>query len=211
MNFQPLKYVYQASGKKDGYTLLLLHGTGGDEHDLFPIAKQFGNDINILSLRGNVSEHGMPRFFKRLGMGIFDEKDLEFRTAEMVGFIKELAAKEGFDSRKVVALGYSNGANIAGGALALWPDFLAGAILYRPMLPFQSMPVVAAGQVPVFISNGLQDPTIPESDTENLVHWLQQSGFVLSQHKLPNGHNLTQQDILLSVDWFNKNYVNGKL
>jgi phospholipase/carboxylesterase len=211
MDFQPLKYIYQASDTKDAYTLLLLHGTGGDEHDLFPIAKQFGSQLNVLSLRGNVLEHGMPRFFKRLGMGIFDEKDLEFRTDEMVNFIKQLSVKEGFNADKVIALGYSNGANIAAGALALYPEFLAGAILYRAMLPFKIMPKVAAAKVPVFTSHGKQDPTIPPSDTVQLLNWLQDTGFDVTSHQLPNGHNLTQEDILLSVDWFNKNYIHGKL
>src|SRR6476620_276752 len=133
MDFQPLKYIYQPSEKNGAYTLLLLHGTGGDEHDLVPLAKHFGTDMNVLSLRGNVSEHGMPRFFKRLGMGIFDEKDLEFRTHEMAAFIRQLSEKEGFDLNKIIALGYSNGANIAGSLLLLYPGFLSGAILYRPM------------------------------------------------------------------------------
>lgn len=211
MNFQPLKYIYQSSGIKDAYTLLLLHGTGGDEHDLLPIAKQFGNPINVLSLRGNVSEHGMPRFFKRLGMSIFDEKDLEFRTEEMISFIKELAVTEGFDSTKIIALGYSNGANIAGSSLALSPGFLAGAILYRPMLPFKNMPEVSIENIPVFVSNGMQDPTIPFIDTANLVQWLQDSGYMVTQQMLPGGHQLTQEDIVMSVDWFNKNFSNGKL
>ncbi len=136
MDFQPMHYIYKPSGKPNARTLLLLHGTGGDERDLLPISESFGENFNVLSLRGNVSENGMPRFFKRLGMGIFDEKDLEFRTNEMIAFIKEISEKEGFDTSKIIALGYSNGANIAGASLFLQPNFLAGAILFRPMQPF---------------------------------------------------------------------------
>jgi len=209
MNFQPLKYIYQSSGKPGAATLLLLHGTGGDETDLLPLAQQFGSDVNVLSLRGNVSEHGMPRFFKRLGMGIFDEQDLEFRTGEMIAFVKELSGKEGFDLNKIVALGYSNGANIAGSALALAPGFLAGAILYRPMLPFKAMPVIKAAVLPVFMSNGLQDPTIPARDTDALVQWLTEAGYDVENHRLPVGHQLTHEDVALSVAWFHKKLGNG--
>ena len=117
MNYQPLKYIYKASGNPEAYTLLLLHGTGGNEKDLIGLGESFGADLNLLSVRGNVREHGMPRFFKRLGMGIFDEEDLNFRTDELLDFLNNIAKAEGFDVKKVIALGYSNGANIAGAML----------------------------------------------------------------------------------------------
>lgn len=207
MEFQPLKYIYQASEKAGAYTLLLLHGTGGDEHDLIPLARQFGTDVNVLSLRGNVSEQGMPRFFKRLGMGIFDEKDLEFRTHEMVSFIRQVAEKEGFDLNKMIALGYSNGANIAGSLLLLYPGFLSGAILYRPMQPFRNFPDVNdTRHTPVFMSNGQQDPTINPEDTLRYVKQMEDAGFKVNHHSLPYGHNLTPDDLKLSVDWYAKNF-----
>jgi len=139
MDFTPLKYIYRPAEHTAHYTLLLLHGTGGNETDLFPLAAQLGSNYNLLGVRGNVSEGGMPRFFRRLGMGVFDEQDLHFRTDELVASIKAIAAKEGFDPAKVIALGYSNGANIAGATLIKYPGFLAGAILYRPMRPFSSI------------------------------------------------------------------------
>ena len=207
MNYQSLKYVYQASGKPGAYTLLLLHGTGGDENDLLPIGYKFGSDINILSLRGNVLEHGMPRFFKRLGMGVFDEADLTFRTHEMVHFIKELSAKEGFDAGKLIALGYSNGANIAAATLFLYPGFLAGAILYRPMQPFKQMPVAEKMvQTPVFSSNGNEDPTINPQATRQFVALLKERGFKSTHYDLNTSHNLTQQDLQLSQEWFAKHF-----
>lgn len=210
MEFQPLKYNYQPSGNKDAYTLLLLHGTGGDENDLLPLATYFGNDFNVLSLRGNVLEQGMPRFFKRLGMGIFDEEDLTFRTHEMIAFIKELSAKEGFDPGKVISLGYSNGANITGSALYLYPGFFAGAIMYRSMQPFKTLPVPEGQQrTPVFMSNGLQDPTINATDTLSYVQQLKAAGFDVSDHQLPTGHNLTQEDLNLSVNWYQKHFRHG--
>lgn len=202
-NYQPLQYIYQSSGNADAYTLLLLHGTGGDETDLLPIGKQFGDQVNLLSVRGNVSEHGMPRFFKRLGMGIFDEKDLEFRTHELVSFIEQLSAKEGFDKSKIIALGFSNGANIAGSILTLYPDLLAGAILFRPMQPFKVAPdFVNTAHTPVFMTNGAADSTIRKEDTAAYLALLKQAGFDVSNYTLHAGHGLVQEDIELSIEWF---------
>src|SRR5688572_7612750 len=105
MEHKPLKYIYRKGGGTSSPTLLLLHGTGGDENDLLQLAGFFPAGLNILSLRGNVSENGMPRFFKRIAMGVFDEDDLRFRTHELVSFVNELAVKEGFDGKKIIALG----------------------------------------------------------------------------------------------------------
>ena len=203
MNYQPLQYIYHSSGNADAYTLLLLHGTGGDETDLLPIGKQFGNNLNVLSLRGNVNENGMPRFFKRLGMGIFDEKDLEFRTREMVSFIDQLSVKEGFDKNKIIALGFSNGANIAGSTLVLYPDFLAGAVLFRPMQPFKNIGAFKNNaNTPVLMTNGSADGTIRKEDTAEYVLQLQQAGFNVSNYTLPTGHGLIQEDLKLALNWY---------
>lgn len=207
MDFQPLKYIYKASANADAYTILLLHGTGGNENDLLPLAANFGKCYNILSVRGNVSENGMPRFFKRLGMGVFDEQDLDFRTDELVAFIKEIAAKEDFDSSKVIALGYSNGANIAGSTLVKYPDFLGGAVLYRPMQPFKTIKSQGTeSTIPVFFSSGIADPTIEPSATPIYVLTLEELGFKVDYHELPTGHNLTMDDIKLSAEWLEKNF-----
>jgi len=209
MEFQPLTYIYKASGTPDAYTLLLLHGTGGDENDLLPLAANFGDTLNLLSVRGNVSENGMPRFFKRLGMGVFDEQDLDFRTDELVAFVKAAAVEKGFDSTKVVALGYSNGANIAGAALVKYPSFLAGAILYRPMQPFTAItvPAIKASNVPVFFSSGKADPTIQQGTTPKYVNTLKQLGYNVAFHDLPTGHNLTREDLELSIEWFGNHFA----
>ena len=202
MDFKPLTYLYESSGNPEAYTLVLLHGTGGDERDLIPLAKNFGNQFNILSLRGNVSENGMPRFFKRLGMGVFDEDDLKFRTHEMVGFIKEIAPKEGFDSTKLIALGYSNGANIAGSTLILYPNFLSGAILFRPMLPYKQMPNFKTKKnVSVFLSSGISDSMVSSSEIKFYKELLDKNNFATELHQLNVGHNLTQEDILLAIKW----------
>ncbi|KOS05673.1 hypothetical protein AM493_06220 [Flavobacterium akiainvivens] len=202
MDFQALKYIYKPSAQPGAYTLLLLHGTGGNEADLIPLAENFGNGFNILSVRGNVSENGMPRFFRRLGMGIFDEEDLNFRTDELVAFVKEIAVKEGFDSTKVIALGYSNGANIAGATLVKYPGFLAGAIMYRPMPPFKKLSIDGtANSTPVLMTSGAMDGTVNRQDNQQYAEALQHVGYVVTHQILPSGHNLTQQDLTLTVDW----------
>ena len=207
MNYQEMIYIYQPAANPTGYTLLLLHGTGGNEVDLLPIGRQFGDRVNILSLRGNVSEHGMPRFFKRISMGIFDEDDLRFRTDEMLHSIKKISVKEGFDSAKVIALGYSNGANIAGSALLMYPDFFAGAILFRPMQPFASPATfAAAGRTPILMTNGAADPTIDPVAAQHYAQLLANAGFDVTAYSLPAGHGLTQEDLHLAQQWFHKHF-----
>lgn len=205
MDFKPLQYIYKGTGNSSAKTLLLLHGTGGNEYDLLSLAKDFGADINILSLRGNVLENGMHRFFKRLEMGVFDEHDLEFRTEEMIYFIKELSIKEGFDSTKIIALGYSNGANIAGATLLLRPDFFAGAILYRPMQPFRYTPNLKSNKnIPLFVSSGKNDTMMNIMETNAYLEILKNENFNVSHYEINTGHNLTQEDINLSIAWFKK-------
>tara|TARA_R110002050_G_scaffold67407_2_gene145890 strand:+ start:21302 stop:21922 length:621 start_codon:yes stop_codon:yes gene_type:complete len=202
MNFQPLKYVYKAAENLEASTLLLLHGTGGDEKDLLPLAKNFGNHFNILSVRGNVTEQGMPRFFRRIGLGIFDEKDLKFRTDELISFIGDTANKEGFDSTKVIALGYSNGANIAGSMLVHYPNFLLGAILFRPMLPYKIMPEFKTDKlVKVFVSCGKSDTMVTTSEIQDYMILLEKGNFNVELNTLNTGHNLTEEDIELAVKW----------
>ncbi|MCW4468871.1 alpha/beta hydrolase [Flavobacterium sp. MFBS3-15] len=207
MDFQTLKYIYKPSGNPDAYTLLLLHGTGGDERDLIPLSQNFGDAYNILSLRGNVSENGMPRFFKRLGMGIFDEADLHFRSDEMVSFINETAIKEGFNSKKIIAVGYSNGANIAGAIMVKYPHFFAGAILYRPMQPFKSIEDSNEdSNTKIFFSSGQLDPTVDIKTTLKYIDILKRKGLNITFHEIPAGHQLTQQDVMLSERWLSENF-----
>ena len=207
MDYQPLKYIYKASGNPEAYTLLLLHGTGGNEHDLVGLGAEFGEHINLLSVRGNVLEHGMPRFFKRLGMGVFDEEDLRFRTEELLNFIREISIKEAFDSTKVIALGYSNGANIAGALLVTHPEALAGAILFRPMPPYKELPsFTSAVHVPLFVSSGQMDPTVDPVSIQQYVETLKSGGFKVHHVSLPAGHNLSQQDLDLAKGWFKNEF-----
>lgn len=202
-----MNYVYKSSGIVGARTLLLLHGTGGNENDLLSLADFFPKELNVLSVRGNVLENGMPRFFKRIGMGVFDEKDLEFRTFEMKAFLRQLSEIENFDIEKLIALGYSNGANIAGSALFLEPDFFAGAILLRPMLPYQTKrPQRNSGGMPVFMSSGNQDPTVELHDISAYTEILESSGFTVDSKILPAGHNLTRTDLELAAGWFAEHF-----
>lgn len=206
--FQPLTYIYQPALGPARATLLLLHGTGGDERDLLPLAARFGAGLNVLSVRGNVQEGGMPRFFRRLGMGVFDEADVVFRTHELADFLPKVAEKEGFDVDKLIAVGYSNGANIAGGLLMLYPGLLAGAALWRPMQPLvQAVPAFAAPRpVPVFFAPGAQDPTVRPAATEAYAQLLAQAGYDLTRRDAPAGHNLTPADLDGAVAWLHANF-----
>ncbi|MBW8244799.1 alpha/beta hydrolase [Muricauda oceani] len=208
MDFTPLKYIYRPDGIPDANTLLLLHGTGGNEEDLIPLTSEYGDGFNILSVRGNVLEHGMPRFFRRLGMSIFDEEDLTFRTHELANFLIEVAKKEGFDSSKLIAYGYSNGANIAGALLLLYPVFLKGAILLRPMKPFQVLPQISLKhQSYVFLSSGRTDGTVNIVHVKEFAEYLQEGGYTVESYLVDAGHNLSKEDIALSVAWYTQHFT----
>jgi phospholipase/carboxylesterase len=205
--FQPLTYIYQPAPDAVR-TILLLHGTGGDERDLLPLAARFGAGFNVLSVRGNVEEGGMPRFFRRLGMGVFDEPDVVFRTHELADFLTKAAHKEGFDPAQLIAVGYSNGANIAGGLLMLYPSLLAGAVLWRPMQPMvQQVPAFKSPRpVPVYFAAGQHDPTVRPAATEAYAALLTQAGYDLTRRDAPAGHNLTQADLDGAIAWMATNF-----
>jgi phospholipase/carboxylesterase len=214
MNYQPLHYLYQpATEASTGLTLLLLHGTGGDERDLLPLAQGFGPGVNVLSVRGNVSENGMPRFFRRLAMGVFDEADVAFRTHELAAFLQQVSRTEGFDPQQLVAVGYSNGANIAGALLLLYPDLLARAVLWRPMQPLtKEVPTQPSHRAaPVLFMPGAQDPTVNPADTASYAALLTKRGFRLTQETVPAGHNLTQRDIDVAAAWLRNNFPPPKM
>jgi phospholipase/carboxylesterase len=162
----------------------------------------------VLSLRGNVQEGGMPRFFRRLGMGVFDEADVVFRTHELADFLANVATKEGFDPSQLIAVGYSNGANIAGSLLMLYPGLLAGAVLWRPMQPLvKEVPVFNTPRpVPVFFTPGQHDPTVRPAATDAYAALLTQAGYQLTRRDMPASHNLTQADLDGAVAWLATNF-----
>jgi len=149
-------------------TLLLLHGTGGDENDLLPLGNELWPGAALLSVRGKVSENGMPRFFRRFAEGVFDVEDLKFRTDELAQFLDAAAARYDFSATKLIAVGYSNGANIAASLILLHPHHLAVAVLFRAMVPFAPDIIRDFSNLSIFIGAGEQDPTVPRSQPQEL-------------------------------------------
>lgn len=197
-----------AKNKKDSYTLLLLHGTGGDENDLVDIGRLFGKDVNLLSVRGKVLEGGMPRYFKRLAEGVFDMEDLRFRTKELYDYLVSASGEFGIDNNKIIALGYSNGANIAGSIMLTYPDFLAGMIQFRPMKPFNVLEKINFPETPVFTSAGRSDFAVTVIESKSWADELESFGAKVDYNLINTGHNLTNEDIELSLRWFQKNFSN---
>ena len=182
-------------------TLLLLHGTGGDENDLIPLGRELDPDANLLSPRGKVLENGMPRFFRRLAEGIFDEEDLIRRTHELADFIEQASSKYRLDRQNLLAVGYSNGANIAGSLLLLRPHTLAGAILLRPMVPIVPEPLPDLSGVPVLAVSGRYDAIVPMDEALELVYLLRQAGAEVSGSLENAGHGLTDATVEIVRQW----------
>ena len=186
--------------------MLLLHGTGGNENDLVPLASRIAPDAAVLSPRGKVLENGMPRFFRRFPQGTFDLEDLRVRTDELAGFVETASAAYKLDSRRVVAVGYSNGANIAASMLLSHSRLLAGAVLFRPVLPFVPNTVPDLTGIPVLIAAGHLDEFVRAEETERLAALLQETGARVTLRWHASGHELTLDDIEAAKDWLSKNY-----
>lgn len=189
-------------GSADLPPLLLLHGTGGDEHDLVGLGQAVAPGAALLSPRGPVLEHGMPRFFRRLAEGAFDEADLRLRTEDLADFVAEARAAYGLAAP--VALGFSNGANIAASLLLLRPEVLAGAVLLRAMTPFADPPSAKLGGKPVLVLSGLADPIATPANAKRLVAQLDERGARVEHRLLPSGHGLSQTDVTASAAWLRR-------
>lgn len=182
-------------------TLLLLHGTGGSEDDLIQLGREISQSASILSPRGKVLENGAPRFFRRLAQGVFDLEDLKFRTNELADFVKNASKIYSFDAQNVVAVGYSNGANIAASLLLLRPEVLSAAILFRPMIPLIPDRALDLSEKNIFVSSGLHDPIVPKRETERLVDLFKGSGANIIIHWEESGHELTMEEITEARKW----------
>ena len=192
----------ESSKDHDSLTLLLLHGTGGEENDLIPVAKMLEiTNASILSPRGKVLENGMPRFFRRLAEGIFDIEDLKFRTNELADFVRDASKTYAFDLNRIMAIGYSNGANIAASLLLLRPEILFSAILFRPMIPLVPEPLPNLSNKRVLVSAGLRDPIVASYQTKDLIDLLIRVGANVSVQWQNSGHELTQRDVKLAREW----------
>jgi phospholipase/carboxylesterase len=179
--------------------LLLLHGTGGDENDLLPLAARIAPGAALLSPRGKVLEHGMPRFFRRLDEGVWDYDDLAQRTAELGDFLRQ--ARTAYRLEPPIAVGYSNGANIGWSLLLKKPDALKGAVLMRAMLPFDPRPLPDLSGIPVLMLAGAQDELIPLDQAGLLAALLGEAGADVTYEVVPSGHGLTPEDLKLAAGW----------
>jgi len=182
-------------------TLLLLHGTGGNERDLIPLGRELDANAALLSPRGKILENGMPRFFRRLAEGVFDLEDLKYRANELADFVSAAAQHYGFASDNLIAVGYSNGANIAGAMLLLRPEVLANAILFRAMVPLHPDKLPNLSSVRVWIGAGDQDPIVPASETKRLAELLRQAGADVTIQFAKAAHGLTNDDIKAARGW----------
>ena len=182
-------------------TLLLLHGTGGNEHDLIPFGKELDPSAALLSPRGKILENGMPRFFRRLAEGVFDLEDLRTRTHELADFVIAAAERYKIDISKIVAVGYSNGANIAASLLLRRPEILRAAILFRAMVPLipDSMPDLSS--VNIWIGAGDHDPIVPPSETQRLVDLLRRAGANVTIRFTNATHGLTDVEVRTAKHW----------
>jgi phospholipase/carboxylesterase len=197
-----LSFVHRYIPGPSRDTVLALHGTGGNEDDLVPLARELAPSANLLSPRGRVLEQGMPRFFRRLAMGVFDEEDLVGRARDLANFVVDAAKTYAFDATRVFALGYSNGANVAAAVLLLHPSTLAGAALLRPVLPLEPpSPPVLTGK-PVLIAAGTHDPYSDRGRVEALVDRLKQGGADVEVHWARRGHELGPDELEKTRRWF---------
>lgn len=198
---KPQSFIHRFEKGADGARpLLLLHGTGGDENDLIPLGRMVAPDAPLLSPRGKVLENGMPRFFRRLAEGVFDEDDVRRRANELADFIDD--ARTAYKmSKPPTALGYSNGANTAAAILLLRPKTLAGAILLRATLPLAQPASVDLTGVPVLIASGARDPMMSAEGATRLADVLQRAGASVTHRSLPFGHELSQTDVSLAKQW----------
>jgi phospholipase/carboxylesterase len=197
-----MKHIYQKGTDPNKPVLLLLHGTGGNELDLLPLAGMIDDAAHLLSVRGNILENGMPRFFRRLAEGVFDEEDLVFRTKELNEFLDEAAQEYEFNRNNIVAVGYSNGANIAASLLFHYQDALKAAILHHPMVPRRGINLPDLSGKSVFISAGTNDPICSPEESNELQSLLEKANAKVQIHWENHGHQLTNTEVEAAAKWY---------
>ena len=200
-----MNYVYK-EGNKEKPVLFLLHGTGGDEHSLLALAEIIDPEASVLSVRGNVLEQGMPRFFRRVAEGVFDMEDLAFRTEELKQFLDEKANELGFNRENVIAIGYYNGANIAANLLFNYENVLKGAILHHPMVPNREAVVANQQGTEVFIAAGVNDPICPQAEATDLQQFLAEAGANVTLEWESFGHQLTMNEVQKAKAWYESKF-----
>jgi phospholipase/carboxylesterase len=194
-------------GTLSGLTLLLLHGTGGDGDSLLQLGYTLAPGAVLLSPTGKVREGESRRFFRRLAEGVFDQEDLAIRTRELGEFVRDAAVAYHLDRRRVVAVGHSNGANIAASLMLRQPDALAGAVLFRPMVPFDEPPAGLLSGIPVLICAGERDSLVPVGDTDRLAEMFRSADSDVTVHVARAGHELAMADVVTARDWLARNFA----
>jgi phospholipase/carboxylesterase len=198
------EHEFRPGSDRAAPTLLLLHGTGGNEHDLLPVGEQLDHAGAVLSPRGKVSEGGMPRWFRRLSEGVFDTDDVVRRAEELAGFVTDAARHHGFDRSNVVALGFSNGANIAASLLLLHPAVLRGGILFSAMLPLRPPQLPDLSHAAVYLGQGRLDPIAPAESAEELARLLDEAGAAVTLDWHDAGHQLGPAQLGGAAAWLTK-------
>ncbi len=194
-------FIHEFVPGRSDRTLLILHGTGGNEHDLIPLGRELDPNAALLGPRGKILENGMPRFFRRLAEGVFDLEDLEKRTNELADFVVAAVRFYQLAADQVVAVGYSNGANIGASLLLLRPEILRAAILFRAMVPLVPDNLPSLSSVRVWIGAGDRDPIIPASETQRLVELLRSAGADVTIRFADATHGLTNADVETAKHW----------
>ncbi len=197
-----MQHIFRKGTNSEKPVLLLLHGTGGTEQDLLSLAELVDPEASVLSVRGNVLENGMPRFFKRLAEGVFDEEDLVFRTKELKAFIEQAAIDYQFAPSNIVAIGYSNGANIAASLLFHYDDAVKGAILHHPMVPIRNVTMPDLAGIHVWIGAGANDPICTQEESTELQKRLEEAGASVGLHWENAGHQLTMSEVKAAKAWY---------
>jgi phospholipase/carboxylesterase len=196
-----LGFVHRFERGTSQRTLLLLHGTGGTETDLLSLGRALDEEANLLSPRGNVMEGPMPRFFRRFEEGVFDLEDVERRSHELAHFVALASERYGFERDRLLAVGYSNGANIAASTLLLRPETMSGAILLRSMLTLRPNALPDLREKVVLMMSGKSDEIVPEKTVQELADLMREAGARVDLHWLDTGHALTRQDVERSRDF----------
>lgn len=197
-------YLYQEPQEEDAPVFLVLHGTGGDENDMIPFVQNIDSSAGIVSIRGNVVESGQNRYFKRPSGEHFDEEDIAENAKKLVQFVNEASEKHSFDRKKLIWIGYSNGANMITSILFLHPAVIQKAILLRPMVIFRPHTIPTLPETALLMASGRQDPLVPIENTQKLIHLLQQTGAIVELFLHDGGHHLEEGDAFVAREWYQK-------
>lgn len=196
---------------QNGKTLFLLHGTGGNEHDLISIGKLIDPEANILSVRGSVLEYGMPRFYKRKSMTAFDFESLVEETHNLRDFLEDYSRTYKFDRSKVVAIGYSNGANIAASILFHYESAFEKAILFHPMVPIRGLELPNLNHTKIFIGSGHYDQMMPEHEVQELIQMFESANAIVEVFWTDYGHQLSKEEVLAAKAWYEGKVIYDEL